>query len=471
MSQGGVEFPNQPMDVVALGRRSLTYALGGLAYKGVALLALPVLARILSPAQLGLLDLAAVLATMVGLVAVLGTDQGVAYVEPRSDGKAGVWSSALVLVSAIAGGLLLAALLFGDSLAALLTGRLDNHYIIVAAAVYGWVFALTLTALNAIRLHGSPRTYALASFAVVSAEMTAALLIAWRVASPVGLIVLSWAGAALLVTAPLLIRFVPSFDRPRAATVRRLVSFGAPLVPATVAWVIGDAWIRGVVARGLDLSALGEYGIASRIASVALLVATGFAVAWQPYMFRSPAEEVRQRAGSALPSVILGLGLLAVGLTLLAPEIVMVVAGDAYAGAADVVAALSAGAVALGVFSLLAAVTAAEGRTRRVGLAALAGVAVQFLSAPALVAVMGLPGAGVASFGGYAVALAMLATAHRELLRRGSPSIVGLVTGLVAAGLVAADLLQDWHLVLRCTLMLAVGILAAAVMDRRRLGT
>lgn len=460
---------SEPMGVVALGRRSLTYALGGLAYKGVALLALPILARILSPAQLGLLDLAAVLATMVGLVAVLGTDQGVAFVEPRSDLAAGVWSSALVIVSAIAGGLLLLAVLVGESLAALLTGNPENSSVIVAAAVYGWVFALTLTALNAIRLHGSPRTYAMASFAVISAEMAAALLIAWQVASPVGLMVLGWAAAALLVTIPLLVRFVPGFHRPRAATVRRLVSFGAPLVPAAVAWLIGDAWIRGVVARGLDLDALGEYGIASRIAGVALLAATGFAVAWQPYMFRSPSEEVRQRAASTLPSVILGLGLLAVGLALLAPEIVLVVAGDAYAGAVDVVAALSAGAVALGIFSLLAAVTAAEGGTPRVGFAALAGMAVQFVAAPLLVTNMGLSGAGIASLCGYALALALLATAHRELLRRGSPLIVAAATGLVAAGLIVAHLLQDWHVVIRIALLLAlaVGTVAAAAVARR----
>ena len=67
-----------------LGRASVTYALGGLAYKGVALLSVPILARLLTPAQLGLLDLAVVLASVVALAVAIGMDQGIPFLEPRS---------------------------------------------------------------------------------------------------------------------------------------------------------------------------------------------------------------------------------------------------------------------------------------------------------------------------------------------------------------------------------------------------
>lgn len=464
MSHGGLASPTEPMSWMALGRRSLTYAVGGLAYKGVALVALPILARILSPAELGILDLAAVLATLIGLIAVFGSDQAVAYLEPRADRTAGVWSSALFVLSAAAGVLLLAAAACGEAIATVLTGDAANGPIIFAAALYGWVVALAMTALNAIRLHGSPRTYALASFAVVTAEMAAALLVAWRFESPVTLMVLAWAAGALAVSLPLLVRHVPHFGPPRVTTIRRLVSFGAPLLPAAVAWLIGDAWIRGEVARGLELDALGNYGIASRIASVAVLAATGFAVAWQPYILGSPSPEVRPRTASALPALVLAVGALAVLLTLLAPEVVLLLAGDRYSGAVDVVAPLAGGAVALGIFSLLAATTAASGITRRVGIAALLGMAIQFMAVGPLVGAFALPGAGLASLAGYVTAVGVLLPDHRTLLRgRAGRSTAGAFA-IAVVGLALAGVIQDSELWVRLVIVLAVVAVGAAAL-------
>src|SRR5688572_25923115 len=83
-----------------LGRASLTYAVGGLAYKGVALLAVPFLARLLSPAQLGLLDLAVVLASVVAITVGVGTDQGIPYFEARTMASGNLWGSAIATLAA-----------------------------------------------------------------------------------------------------------------------------------------------------------------------------------------------------------------------------------------------------------------------------------------------------------------------------------------------------------------------------------
>ena len=61
------------VNLLGLARQSAVYALGGFAYKGLAILAVPLLARLLSPAELGLLDAAAITASLLGLVAGLGT--------------------------------------------------------------------------------------------------------------------------------------------------------------------------------------------------------------------------------------------------------------------------------------------------------------------------------------------------------------------------------------------------------------
>src|SRR5688572_29348756 len=256
-------FPagSERIGMASLSRRSLVYSLGGLAYKGVALLTIPLLARLLSPAALGLLDFAAVLASLIGLIAVLGTDQAVAYHESRTESQAGLWGSAFAITATGAAVILIAASIFQTPLAQTLTGDPANASVVVAAAVYGGAIAPSALALNAVRLRGTPRAYAIASFLLITSEMAFALAIVWLVTEGVAVIVLAWAAGALVVLVPLLVRYLPAIARPRMATVRGLLTFGAPLAPVAIAWLVGDSWIRATLAREVELSALGEYGI------------------------------------------------------------------------------------------------------------------------------------------------------------------------------------------------------------------
>lgn len=449
--------------LVALSRRSLVYALGGLAYKGVALLTIPILARLLSPAELGLLDLAAILATLVALLAVLGTDQAVAFHESRTESQGTLWGSALAISLVGGAGLMVAGILFRAPLAAVLTGDAANAPVVAAAAAYGGVVALSAFALNAVRLHGTPRAYAVASFMLVTAEMAAALAIAWLGAGPVALIVLGWAAGATVVLFPILMRFVPTLRRPRLATVRRLLVYGSPLVPAAIAWLVGDSWIRATLARNVELAALGEYGIAYRVASVLGLVVTGFGVAWYPYLYRSPPSQVVPRASEALSILILALAGLGVALTVLSPEIIAVIAGSEYANAGEAVALLVGGMIALGAFMLIGAVVGTSGSTRRIAFAGVFGAAIQVVAAQPLIAALGLAGAALASLAGYAVAALILgATELRLLAGRG-----GLKTGSAAlvalAGLVASAGLSGSPLVVRLLLLTAYAALLAVM--------
>lgn len=465
-ASGSVEGGDR-LSVLTLGRRSVVYSLGTLAYKGVAIVSLPIIARLLSPSELGLLDLAAVMASVIGLIAAVGTDQGVAYLHTRTERTAGVWTSALTIISAVAGAIFVAAALAGGPIATWLIGDAANAPIVVAAAAYGWVLALTTTALNAIRLHGSPRAYAVSSFVIVTAEMAAALTVALVVESPVGLMILAWAGGALVIVLPLLARYVPDVQPPSRTTIRRLVSFGAPLIPAAVAWLAGDLWIRAALAQQEPLATLGAYGIGFRLASVATLAVAGFGVAWQPYIFSSPPHDVRGRAAAALAFLIAGLGVVAIALTMFATEIIGVVAGDGYAPARDVVGPLSAAAVAQGAFVLVAAVVAAAGSTRAIAAAAVAGVVAQIILAPSLVSALGLVGAGYASVAGYSVALGVLLTQTRGMLREGGAKVAAATAIAVSIGLVVATASQDWHLGLRGLTLGVVVILVAAIVIPR----
>jgi len=457
-----------PLSPLQIGRASLTYALGGLAYKGVALLSVPILARLLSPAELGLLDFAAVLASTLGLAVAVGTDQSVAYHEPRSASRSILWSSALSLIAAggVAGVLL--AIILREPLAILLTGREDHGSVVAAAAVYGAVMALSGFALVTIRLRAPARTYAVASFLIITAEMAAALAVAALVDDPLPLMVLAWAGGAALVAVPLLVRHLPPLARPEPPTLRRLAAYGLPLVPAGIAWLIGDAWIRSTLARDTDLTALGEYGIAYRIASTLGLLVTGLGVAWYPYIYRSPPADVGRRAARMLGVVVGALGGAAVAVTALAPEIIEIVAGGPYAGARAAVGALAGGMIAMGAFVLVASVVGSTGSTVRVGLAAVVGGVAQGLTAVLLVPGSGLFGASLASLAGYALALVLAGIWARRLLTAREVGAMVATATVVGVGLAVTHSLLEAPLAVRIGLAVVAGGLGLGYVLRAR---
>lgn len=459
----GVPAPTGPLSVLAVGRRSLVYALGGLAYKGVALLAVPVLARVLTPAELGVLDLAAVLATISGLVIGQGTEQGIAYLEPRLGQRGAVWSSAVAAIAIVAALVLGAGALLAEPVAEIVFGDPDRAAVVVALAAYGGCIALTMTALNAVRLHGTPAGYAGASFLLVTAEMGIALLVLWLFDAPVEGMVLGWCAGALLVGIPLMVRSVPSWGVPRVSSVRRLATFGLPLVPAAIAWFVGDAWIRAIVANDLPPNDLGAYGIAYRLSSVIVLLMTGFAAAWYPYLFRSPADTVVERAAGVLAYLLLTLGTVAAVVTLLAPDLIALVAGPGYAAGAHAVGPLALGSVALGAFILVSGVTGASGSTRAIAAAALLGMVVQIVGAGVLVRAGGLAGAGFASLAGYIVATVALVAREVALVRTLGIVVVAGVVVFAGGSVVVATAAQELPLLLRSGVAVGIASLAGGL--------
>ena len=451
--------------LVALSRSSLVYALGGLAYKGVALLTIPLLARLLSPTDLGLLDLAAVLASVLGLIAVMGSDQAVAYFEPQADTSGSLWSSTLLVVGAVGTTLAVGAIALRDVVAEALTADTGNGPVVVAAALYAMVIAFTSVGLNAVRLRASAERYAVVSFLLIAGEMAVALAIAFA-GGPVFLMVGGWAVGAAVVLIPILIRYLPRLGRPSIATAGRVTVYGAPLVPMVIAWLVGDGLIRAILARQAELATIGEYGVAYRIASVLGLVVTGFGVAWYPYLFRAPGPEQFARASNAFASLVLILAALGVALTALGPELTLAIAGPDYADAREAVGPLAAGMVALGAFTLVAGLVGTSGSTRRIAGAAFVGVVVQVIVANAIIPSMELVGGALASLTGYVAAATLLALTEWRLLSGRHGIAIAGATVLAAAGFVAATAALGTGLPVRLAVALAFAAIATFMVMR-----
>ena len=445
--------PREPSEMRTPFRESIEYALGGFAYKAVAFLSVPILARLLLPAQLGLLDVAVLIALVVSVTASAGLENAVARLDAVGADSGELWASAGAIV--VGGAVLLGAagFLLANPVSQLLTGSDIHADVVVAGVVYGCVLTFSLTAQNAIRVRRRPRRYAAYGFAIVVGEMAAALALAVAGAS-VPVIVLGWAAASAIGAVVLIAREVPRPSTPSAQTIRRLLAYGIPLVPATLVWIIGDLGVRGVVAREATIASLGLFGLATRLTSPIQLLVVGFGLAWHPFIYAAAAGQTRDLAADAATRLAAALGVVAIVLTVLAPEVVALIAGPGYEGAVSVVPGLAAGMVLFGLITLSTAVLGAGYRLAPVVVASIGGATLQIAAAWWLVPRFGLGLAGLSVALGYAFTAAML-TIRAGVLT----SSVAAQLSAVAAGLLIGHLALDLELPAR----LAVGVVASAV--------
>jgi O-antigen/teichoic acid export membrane protein len=456
---GPAPIPRTALQLRTVFAESAQYALGGLAYKAIALLSVPVLARLLIPAELGLLDAAVVIAMVVSIIAGAGLENALARLEAESTNSGELWGSALLILAIGALALGLSGVVASDYLAGVIMGDEELGPVVAAGVVYGCGLAFTTAGLNAIRLRNRPRRYAAYGFVIVTAEMLAALALA-AVGAPVATIVLGWVGVSVVGGVVLLIREVPPLRRPSTLVVRRLFSFGMPLVPAAVVWIVGDLGIRSLLAHGSGLTALGLYGIAGRLTSVIQLAITGFALSWHPFLYRSAGDVSALGRGAAI-SVVAGLGILGCSLSAIAPEAIRLVAGPAYEDAAAIVPGLAAAMMLFGLVAVATAVLGVGYAVREVAVASGFGAILQLAIAWPLIESLGVAGAGVAAAAGYALTAALL------VMRAGitSPKLIGVTANALVA-LAIMDALQQAVLPVR---LIALGVATGTIVGVWRL--
>jgi O-antigen/teichoic acid export membrane protein len=453
----------EPGTIEVLARRSIAYLTGGVAGKALALVTLPLLARLLAPAQLGLLDVAAALAASIGTLALAGMDNALPRVLPNAESSPRLWSSGLAIVAVLGVVLALVVLAFRKLLATFLVHDPAAANLFAVSAIYGLATAAFLVSLTVLRLRARARLYPLATTGTLVLQMVGAVVLAAWLEDPLPAILLWWALVTAVASAAILASVFPRFSMPSMTSVRQLAGFGFPFVPAAIAWTLGDLAIRSAISQA-DLADLGAYSIAVRLVSVLALVISAFSLAWMPYVFslRSGSDVDRAFAAS-IPALLGILGTIAVGLTALAPEAVSIMGGDRYVGAVVVIAPLSAGMIAFGLFVLLSGASGLNFQTADVAWISVVGAVVQGILGWVLIPVLGLVGSGIASFVGYAIAFLLLTGRVRTKVGVATSRVV--LTGcVITAGLLVAAQGQflSAPLVVRLLLPVAVvlGILA-----------
>ncbi len=417
----GVLVPSQPLGGFArFTRDSAVFASGAIAGKLVGLLLLPIVSRALGPAEYGRLDLLSTLGS--GTITVLWLGIDVALVRtlaplargPEARATTGSFFAMLIVLATpwILGIWVLAPVLsqwlFGSEA---YTQATRFVALVVASGTF------QIATMTIFRARSRPADYAtvVATGLIVNGVLVVLLLAVWQQAAETVLV--AWVvgqSIAGLVGARLLGR-----DRPGAPSreiARRLLLLGLPLAPAVgLAW-FGEFANRAILLGTSGADEVGYLSVAIRVASVVTLAVAGFKMAWQPRAFASETSDVARSGMARDGERVLALLALAVSIVAaVAPWLVHLLAGPAYAPSAQVVGPLLVAALSAGVVLVASTPSALAKRMRDIGIAegvgAVIAIAANLVLAPRFAAL----GTAAALAIGQTVAAVLVGLAAQRL--------------------------------------------------------
>ena len=392
-----------------LGRDAVIY--GGTHFLGrvAAFILLPVYTRVLSPADLGSVDLALAVSAFALVTVSLEVGQGAARLLPEAkhDAEREGYVDTSLTFGLLAYGAFIGLALAATPLVVSAIHRSDALPMVASTAT--WVVTAGLLAIAQVHLRYGlqPGAYALSNvvYSLVSAAGGALLVVVLR-AGPVGILLgqAIAAGAALAVA----LRFGGwqgrfRLDRERLASMLR---FSIPIIPASVA-VVASAYVdRFVVGGLLSLGDLGVYAVAIRIAAIVGLLLIALQNAIGPLTYLHHRDPDTPAAIGQLSRYYAAAGaFLVAGFALMGPELVAIVGGPAYSAAGGIIPILASAALVAGYTNLAPGLLIARD-TRLVSLVAITGAIATTVLNLGLVPRVGIFGAAIASLSGATIVTA-----------------------------------------------------------------
>jgi len=272
-----------------LSSDAFVYGIGGLLAKGISVFTIPILTRVFSPADYGTIEMLTVLSSFLGATLAIGMDsaQSMYFFKHRSEGKGAQASliSAILQWRLIWGGVIVAsATLLAPLLNALFfEGRLGIEYF--AIAFVSTLFAQVLSqSAEVMRLLYRPWSY----IGIVASQsvLSSLLVLLFVFVFDQGILGFFIGGALSAVAVAIwgwyLARDYISFERLHNDRWAQLVRFGAPLVPAGLAFHFMSTADRWFVQYYEGVEALGVYAVGAKFALLLTLAVETFRKAWWP---------------------------------------------------------------------------------------------------------------------------------------------------------------------------------------------
>jgi O-antigen/teichoic acid export membrane protein len=412
---------------------SLIYGLGQVSGRAVQFLLVPILTRALARDAYGVADLVLAYSQFVVLVLVLGMDGALVrffYQEPDAAARRRMAATSLAfrLLVGIAAAVALAALA-GVLAPSLIGSPVYRKYLLIGAATLPFTL-LSLFANDILRVTFQPWKFIALNLVQTIVTATVSLwLVVVRDLGVAGVLYGKLAGdaaGALLGLALARRTLAPAFD---TETLRRMLAFGLPLVPASFAYGIVGSADRWFLQRTHGLAEVGTYAVAVKFFAIAMMAVSAFSLAFFPFAHARASDPEAPRLYARVLSlyvVVASFGALLLGA--FAPEIAALLAPPEYRAAARPALFLGFAAVAYGAYYVACLGIQLSLKTSLLGWTAGAAAAVSLAANAVFVPRMGGLGAALATLlGNLTLAVATYVVAqsvHRLPFQGGRLSLL-----------------------------------------------
>ena len=327
-------------------RHSAVYTLASVLTKGISVLLLPLYTRVLSPDDYGALDLLIVFGVLVNLIVVLEVSQAVARFWPDEMDTRGqyrlvstaMWFSVGMYTVFVLGGWA-----FSEALCRAVLGDVKHLQALRIGLLFAAVNGVYLLLLSQFRWQLEPKKHAGISFLYAVCTLAFTYVVCFWLGYGVegAVFALLMAATVSLLVAALMLRHllkaVFDFDR-----LKQLLKFSMPLVPSALASFLMLYFNRWALNSFGDLSEVGVFAVANRVAALAGFFVVGVRGALTPLIYRDHAlPNARHELARFFEwfSACALLGCLFLGM--FAEELVVVLASDGYRSSWALIAVLA----------------------------------------------------------------------------------------------------------------------------------
>lgn len=330
----------------------LAYGISDLLIRASAFITLPIYSRALSTADYGTWN---TLITGVGLlnaILALGGDSAYARyfmaAKTQDEQKTitstwfsflALWSSALVII----------CILFSAPIAEWVLKEAELAPLVILSLLAAPVGLINAMCAQALRNRFQTRQFAFwnVTGAVLSIGLSVGgVVLGWGVAG-----ILTGVLIAALIVLPFRLWIIRDLLQPRFSLpyLRELLRYGVPLVPVSLAYWVFASSDRILLGQLADFSQVGFYAVASQLASILGFIQGALGQAWVPramLLYETDPASAARIFGQMLTYFLTLFGVLSVGVSAFANEIILLFTTDAYLPAATAVAPLALAFVA-----------------------------------------------------------------------------------------------------------------------------
>jgi O-antigen/teichoic acid export membrane protein len=332
---------------------ALIYGSGDLVLRAGAFITIPIYTRLLTPSEYGVWTFLITAGFLLGAVLIVGGDSAYArffFATDEVGERRSLTSTWLGFLALWSFGVVLVLLPFAPIFSDWAFGTRRHWFLVVLALLTAPVTVMSTMFGQVIRNQFRPVLYGVMNVAATALGIGLSLFLVlveglrvtgvmtgMLVAAAVLLPVRAWAARAMLR---------PVFD---AELLKRVLRFGVPLVPASIAGWVMNTSDRVVLAKLSTFHEVGLYSLAFSVVSILFIANTGLGLAWLPHAvqaYQRDPDSAASEFGRIFTYLLAAFGTLAVLATTFAHEILVILTVPEFYGAERAIAPLALATVA-----------------------------------------------------------------------------------------------------------------------------